>query len=67
MSAIDRGAISAIASEPRDFQICDLPSDQIVNWIVAQALPFDSIYFYGGDRPPTSAIAPNRNLPFWVL
>jgi hypothetical protein len=34
-----------------DFKILDLPSDELVESILKQALPFDSLYFYGPDRP----------------
>jgi hypothetical protein len=34
-----------------DFKIVNLPSDELVQWIVAQGLPFDSLYFYGAERP----------------
>ena len=34
-----------------DFRILDLSSDALVDWIVAQGLPFDSLYFYGADHP----------------
>lgn len=34
-----------------DFQIVDLESDRLVEWILEQRLPFDSLYFYGSDRP----------------
>ena len=48
-----------------DFQIRDLPSDQVVNWIVAQALPFDSIYFYGSDRPLHLSYGPQHKRAIW--
>jgi hypothetical protein len=34
-----------------DFRIVDLESDRLVEWILEQRLPFDSLYFYGSDRP----------------
>lgn len=34
-----------------DFRIVGLESDRLVEWILEQRLPFDSLYFYGGDRP----------------
>ena len=34
-----------------DFRILDLESDRLVEWILEQRLPFDSLYFYGRDRP----------------
>lgn len=34
-----------------DFLISGTGSDRVVDWILLQRLPFDSIYFYGTDRP----------------
>lgn len=34
-----------------DFRIVGLESDRLVEWILEQRLPFDSLYFYGSDRP----------------
>ncbi|MEA5618079.1 hypothetical protein VB711_09555 [Cronbergia sp. UHCC 0137] len=34
-----------------DFLIIDLPSEQLVDWILQTKLPFDSLYFYGSQRP----------------
>jgi hypothetical protein len=34
-----------------DFFIADLPSEQLVEWILQTKLPFDSLYFYGNERP----------------
>jgi len=34
-----------------DFRIVGLESDRLVEWILEQQLPFDSLYFYGSDRP----------------
>lgn len=34
-----------------DFWIVGLESDRLVAWILEKQLPFDSLYFYGGDRP----------------
>lgn len=34
-----------------DFRVTKLPSDDLVTWIVAKKLPFDSLYYYGPDRP----------------
>ncbi|MGF1523749.1 MAG: hypothetical protein ACFBSF_15640 [Leptolyngbyaceae cyanobacterium] len=38
----------------------DLPSDELVKWIVAQQLPFDSVYFYGVERPIHISYGPGR-------
>lgn len=34
-----------------DFFITDLPSKEVVEWILQTKLPFDSLYFYGNERP----------------
>jgi hypothetical protein len=34
-----------------DFRIVGLESNCLVEWILEQQLPFDSLYYYGGDRP----------------
>ncbi len=34
-----------------DFRIMGLESDHLVEWILEQQLPFDSLYYYGVDRP----------------
>jgi hypothetical protein len=34
-----------------DFRIVELESDRLVEWILEQRLPFDSLYYYGSDRP----------------
>ncbi|TAF14148.1 MAG: hypothetical protein EAZ76_10145 [Nostocales cyanobacterium] len=34
-----------------DFMIADVVSNQVVDWILANKLPFDSLYFYSSDRP----------------
>ena len=34
-----------------DFRIVDLESDRLVEWILEQRLPFDSLYYYWVDRP----------------
>lgn len=34
-----------------DFLILDLPTEQLIEWILQNKLPFDSLYFYGTSRP----------------
>jgi hypothetical protein len=34
-----------------DFRIVGVKSDHLVEWILEQRSPFDSLYFYGRDRP----------------
>jgi hypothetical protein len=48
-----------------DFRILDLPSDDLVRWIVAQGLPFDSLYFYGVDRPIHISYGPQSKQKIW--
>ena len=48
-----------------DFRILDLPSDALVDWIVVQELPFDSLYFYGADRPIHISYGPQHKRDIW--
>ncbi|MBD1915384.1 MULTISPECIES: hypothetical protein [Cyanophyceae] len=48
-----------------DFRILDLPSDALVDCIVAQRLPFDSLYFYGHDRPIHISYGPQHKRDIW--
>ncbi|TVQ11972.1 MAG: hypothetical protein EA368_04775 [Leptolyngbya sp. DLM2.Bin27] len=50
-----------------DFKILDLPSDALVDWIVAQGLPFDSLYFYGCDRPIHISYGPQHKRDIWAF
>jgi hypothetical protein len=50
-----------------DFRILDLPSDALVDWIVAQGLPFDSLYFYGADRPIHISYGPQHKRDIWAF
>jgi len=50
-----------------DFYIRDLPSDRLVDWIVAEGLPFDSLYFYGGDRPIHLSYGPQHKRAIWAF
>jgi len=50
-----------------DFKIVDLPSDDLVTWIVAQALPFDSLYFYGVERPIHISYGPQHKRDVWTF
>lgn len=33
-----------------DFKITNMPSDVVIDWILTNRLPFDSLYFYGLER-----------------
>ncbi|MBD1876734.1 hypothetical protein H6F75_24915 [Nodosilinea sp. FACHB-131] len=50
-----------------DFRILDLPSDELVGWIVAQGLPFDSLYFYGRNRPIHISYGPQQKRAIWAF
>ncbi|MEL6136488.1 MAG: hypothetical protein AAFQ61_10575 [Cyanobacteria bacterium J06626_23] len=50
-----------------DFQIRAVPSDAVVDWIVAQRLPFDSLYFYGTDRPIHISYGPQHKRDIWTF
>jgi hypothetical protein len=50
-----------------DFRIVDLPSDALVSWMVDQGLPFDSLYFYGGDRPIHISYGPQHKRDIWAF
>lgn len=48
-----------------DFRIMGLESDRLVEWILEQQLPFDSLYYYGGDRPVHISYAPQHRGAIW--
>jgi hypothetical protein len=50
-----------------DFRILGLPSDALVAWIVAQGLPFDSLYFYGLERPIHISYGPQHKRDIWTF
>jgi hypothetical protein len=50
-----------------DFRILDLPSDELVAWILAQKLPFDSLYFYGVERPIHISYGPQHKRDIWAF
>ncbi|MGB3401545.1 MAG: hypothetical protein WBA77_02520 [Microcoleaceae cyanobacterium] len=50
-----------------DFRIQDLQSDQLVEWIINQKLPFDSLYFYGSDRPIHISYGPQHKRDIWTF
>ena len=41
-----------------DFQIVELESDRLIEWILEQGLPFDSLYFYGNEREASQRYRP---------
>ncbi|NJL47155.1 MAG: hypothetical protein HC929_06160 [Leptolyngbyaceae cyanobacterium SM2_5_2] len=50
-----------------DFRIHNLPSDALVDWIVTQNLPFDSLYFYGHNRPIHISYGPQHKRALWTF
>jgi hypothetical protein len=50
-----------------DFRIVDLPSDALVAWVLAQGLPFDSLYFYGAERPIHISYGPQHKRDVWAF
>ena len=58
-----------------DFRIVGLKSDRLVEWILEQQLPFDSLYYHGSNpcgickaaRPSTSATLLNKSTMFGRL
>ena len=50
-----------------DFLIIDEKSDRIVEWILRSRLPFDSIYFYGADRPIHISYGLQHKRDIWTL
>ena len=50
-----------------DFRIVGLESDRLVEWILEQRLPFDSLYYYGRDRPIHISYAPQQRQNIWTF
>ena len=50
-----------------DFLILGVPSNQVVEWIVNHKLPFDSIYFYGVQRPIHISYGPQHKRDIWTF
>ncbi|MEM9540733.1 MAG: hypothetical protein AAGA60_14665 [Cyanobacteria bacterium P01_E01_bin.42] len=48
-----------------DFFIEDVSSNTIIDWILAQKLPFDSLYFYGEKRPLHISHGPQQKRAIW--
>jgi hypothetical protein len=48
-----------------DFKIADIPSDKLVHWIQQTRLPFDSLYYYGSDRPIHISYGPQHKRSRW--
>jgi len=50
-----------------DFRIVGLESDRLVEWILEQQLPFDSLYYYEGDRPIHISYHPQYGRNIWTF
>jgi hypothetical protein len=50
-----------------DFLILDLSSSALVEWILAHQLPFDSLYFYGENRPIHISYGPQQKRDIWTF
>lgn len=50
-----------------DFFIIDLPSDELVEWILKAKLPFDSLYFYGKARPIHISYGSQHKRDIWTF
>lgn len=50
-----------------DFYIQETPSDQVVDWILQQQLPFDSLYYYGSDRPIHISYGKEHKRDIWTF
>lgn len=50
-----------------DFRIVGLESNRLIEWILEQELPFDSLYYYGGDRPIHISYAPQQRHNIWAF
>jgi hypothetical protein len=46
--------------------LCGSPY-RLVKWILEQQLPFDSLYYYGGDRPIHISSAPQQRHNVWTF
>jgi hypothetical protein len=50
-----------------DFRIVGVESDRLIEWILEQQLPFDSLYYYGGDQPIHISYAPQQRQNIWTF
>ncbi|WP_203457611.1 hypothetical protein [Gloeothece citriformis] len=50
-----------------DFLILNFPSNHLVDWILQQKLPFDSLYFYGNDRPIHMSYGSQHKRDIWAF
>ncbi|MCU0549403.1 MAG: hypothetical protein MUC48_08650 [Leptolyngbya sp. Prado105] len=50
-----------------DFRIVGLESDRLIEWILEQQLPFDSLYYYGSDRPIHISYGMQQKRKIWAF
>ncbi|REJ42057.1 MAG: hypothetical protein DWQ54_14220 [Microcystis flos-aquae TF09] len=50
-----------------DFRIINLTSDRLIDWILNKKLPFDSLYFYGINRPIHISYGPQHKRDLWTF
>ncbi|MFW6296717.1 MAG: hypothetical protein ACOC04_05955 [Halothece sp.] len=50
-----------------DFFIEGESSDRVIHWILSEKLPFDSLYFYGSDRPIHISYGPQHKRDIWAF
>ena len=50
-----------------DFRIVGVESNRLVEWILVQGLPFDLLYYCGGDRPIHISYAPQQRQNIWTF
>ncbi len=50
-----------------DFLIVNVESDRVVDWILFEKLPFDSMYFYGKDKPIHISYGPQHKRDIWAF
>lgn len=50
-----------------DFRILNQTSEQVVEWILETQLPFDSLYFYGSQRPIHISYSRQHKRDIWAF
>ncbi|HEY9875518.1 MAG TPA: hypothetical protein V6D12_18955 [Candidatus Obscuribacterales bacterium] len=50
-----------------DFLIRDIGSDRLVDWVLRSRLPFDSLYFYGADKPIHISYGSQHKRDMWTF
>ncbi len=50
-----------------DFLITNLSSAELVDWIIDEKLPFDSLYFYSADRPIHISYGQQHKQDIWTF